>query len=59
MKAQDSHRDAAPKQLGFYIVTVSSSRYAKKNAAAGSGTSRATLPRSSSRRRGTGSPGGS
>jgi molybdopterin adenylyltransferase len=30
MKAHDSHREAAPKQLGFYIVTVSSSRYAKK-----------------------------
>ena len=29
MKAHDSHRDAAPKQLGFYVVTVSSSRYAK------------------------------
>ena len=30
MKAQDSHRDSAPKQLGFYVVTVSSSRYTKK-----------------------------
>jgi molybdenum cofactor biosynthesis protein B len=30
MKAHESHRDAAPKELGFYIVTVSSSRYAKK-----------------------------
>ena len=30
MKAQDSHRESAPKQLGFYVVTVSSSRYAKK-----------------------------
>lgn len=29
MKPQDSHREAAPKQLGFYVVTVSSSRYAK------------------------------
>jgi molybdopterin adenylyltransferase len=30
MKAHDSHRDAAPKELGFHISTVSSSRYAKK-----------------------------
>jgi molybdopterin adenylyltransferase len=30
MKAHDSHRDAAPKELGFQIITVSSSRYAKK-----------------------------
>jgi molybdopterin adenylyltransferase len=29
MKPQDSHRDAAPKELGFYVVTVSSSRFAK------------------------------
>jgi len=34
VKAKDSHRDAAPKQLNFYIVTVSSSRYAKKERSA-------------------------
>jgi molybdenum cofactor biosynthesis protein B len=29
-KAHESHREAAPAKLGFYIVTVSSSRFAKK-----------------------------
>jgi molybdopterin adenylyltransferase len=30
LKAAESHRHAAPGKLGFYIVTVSSSRYMKK-----------------------------
>jgi len=30
MSAKETHRDAAPKDLGFVVVTVSSSRYAKK-----------------------------
>jgi molybdenum cofactor biosynthesis protein B len=30
VKAHDSHREAAPKRLGFWVVTVSSSRFAKK-----------------------------
>lgn len=30
MKPEDEHRHAAPKVLGVYIVTVSSSRYEKK-----------------------------
>ena len=30
MKAPESHRHAAPKVVGFYVVTVSSSRFAKK-----------------------------
>lgn len=29
MKPEDSHRESAPKELGFYVVTVSSSRYSK------------------------------
>ena len=32
MKAHESHRGAAPANLGFYIITVSSSRFAKKTA---------------------------
>lgn len=31
-KAHESHREAAPRRVGFYIVTVSSSRFAKKAA---------------------------
>ena len=30
MKAHESHREAALARLGFYVVTVSSSRFAKK-----------------------------
>jgi molybdenum cofactor biosynthesis protein B len=31
LKAHESHRGAAPEKLGFYVVTVSSSRFAKKS----------------------------
>jgi molybdopterin adenylyltransferase len=31
LKAHESHRGAAPQSLGFYVVTVSSSRFAKKS----------------------------
>jgi molybdopterin adenylyltransferase len=31
LKAHDSHRGSAPQSLGFYVVTVSSSRFAKKS----------------------------
>jgi molybdenum cofactor biosynthesis protein B len=30
LKAHESHRHASPERLGFYIVTVSSSRFARK-----------------------------
>lgn len=30
MKSHESHRGAAPEKLGFYVITVSSSRFAKK-----------------------------
>jgi len=31
LKAHESHRDSAPRSLGFYVVTVSSSRFARKS----------------------------
>lgn len=32
MKAHESHRESGPKVVGFYVVTVSSSRFAHKTA---------------------------
>jgi molybdopterin adenylyltransferase len=31
LKAHESHRESAPATLGFYVITVSSSRFAKKS----------------------------
>ncbi len=31
MKAHESHRQSAPRTLGFYVITVSSSRFARRS----------------------------